>query len=166
MLVSLNLQASRDMAEYDDLAKKVEANGWSTYWYGPAPEAEIVRLEQLLSAKLPASFKRFLREYGGGGIGDRSISGIEAGNAANRGGGTVYGDTLRCRQVHELPNGLVVVLFYDDEVCWCLDTTSFAGEECPVVAYDVFKREVDRTIAPSFAAFMTERLTLYSEPPK
>jgi antitoxin YobK len=151
------------MAEYDDLAKKVEANGWSTYWYGPAPEAEIVRLEQLLSAKLPASFKRFLREYGGGGIGDRSISGIEDGNAAHKGVGNVYGDTLRCRQEHALPPGLVVVLYYDDEVCWCLDTTRFTGEECPVVAYDVFQREVDRIIAPSFAAFMTERLTLYSE---
>jgi antitoxin YobK len=151
------------MAEYDDLAKNVEANGWSTYWYGPAPEAEIVRLEQLLSAKLPASFKRFLREYGGGGIGDRSISGIEDGNAAHKGVGNVYGDTLRCRQEHALPPGLVVVLYYDDEVCWCLDTTRFTGEECPVVAYDVFQREVDRIIAPSFAAFMTERLTLYSE---
>lgn len=151
------------MAEYDALAKKVEAAGWQVYWYGPAPEAEIARLEQLLSVRLPVSFKRFLREYGGGSIGDRSICGIENGNAANSYGGTVFGDTMRCRQNHGLPPGLVAVLFYDDEVCWCLDTGRFTGEECPVVAYDVFRREVDRTIAPSFAAFMTERLTLYGE---
>lgn len=154
------------MAEYDALAKKVEATGSSIHWYGPAPETEIARLEQLLSVKLPASFKRFLRQYGGGGIGDRSVSGIEDNNSALERAGTVYGDTLRCRQEHALPPGLVAVLYHDDEVCWCLDTTRFTGEECPVVAYDVFQRNVDRIIAPNFAAFMTERLTLYSEPPK
>jgi hypothetical protein len=153
------------MPEYDALARKAEAAGWPIYWYGPAPEAEIARLEHLLSARLPASFKRFLGEYGGGGIAHSCVSGIVGSDAADDSSGSVFADTMVCRQEHGLPPGLVVVLFHDDEVCWCLDTAAFAGEECPVVSYDVFRREVDRTLAPSFAAFMTERLTLYSEEP-
>ncbi len=152
------------MREYDALAKKVEDAGYKMYWLGPASTDEIARLEQLLSVRLPASYKRFLREYGGGGVGDRGVSGIEDGDAVNSYGGTVFGDTNRCRSEHGLPASLVVICFYDDEICWCLDTAAFQGEECPVVSYDVFHRQVDRTIAPDFASFMTERLILSSEP--
>src|SRR3954471_16578063 len=124
------------MQECDELASAAEKAGYEVFWYGPATAGEIDRLQLLLGCKLPASFRRFLSAYGGGGLVTASICGIEDNNAASNGGGTVLGATTECRANHALPKHLVVILFQDNEVCWCLDTARFQGDECPVVSYD------------------------------
>lgn len=87
-----------------------------------------------------------------GGVG-AEISGIESGDAGIESGGTVLGDTRECRARYQLPEGLVVIYFHDDEVCWCLDARENEGGEWPVVSYDVFRGVVDRQISANFYSF-------------
>jgi len=150
------------MAEYDDLAAAAESSGNEVFWYGGASEHEVSRLEQLLNAVLPDSYKRFLSEYGGGGIVAADISGIEGDDATLMNGGTALADTLECRARFNLPVGLVVIYFHDDEVCWCLDLTETVDGECPVVSFDVFRGRIDRRISDDFSSFMRQYFALYS----
>lgn len=151
------------MAEYDDLAEAITTAGSEIFWLGPATEDQIGRVETLLGIVLPRSFRRFMEGYGGGGVIGAEISGIEDNNAELESGGTVVGDTKECRERYDLPAHLIVIYFHDDEVCWCLDTSEIVGGECPVVSYNIFKREVDRIIANDFSSFMRQHLGLYAE---
>jgi hypothetical protein len=65
------------MSEYDDLARAVERAGYEVFWQGAASSGEVERLESMLGVALPKSFRRFLEEYGGGGVVSAEISGIE-----------------------------------------------------------------------------------------
>lgn len=109
------------MGIHDDLAEQVRRVGNEIFWLGGASPESIEELECRLALRLPKSFRDFLRDYGGGGVVGAEISGIEAGNANLERGGTVLGDTLSCRTRFQLPTGLVVIYFHDDEVVWCLD---------------------------------------------
>jgi antitoxin YobK len=152
------------MAEYDLLASAAERAGNEVYWLGAASPDQIGTLERTLGVVLPDSFKRFLAAYGGGGIVSAEVSGIEANDASIDSGGTVLGDTEKCRGRYALPNYLVAIYLHDDEVCWCLDTSKLVNNECPVVSYNVFTKQVDRGIAGSFDLLMREHLGLYSKP--
>ena len=151
------------MAEYDQLAAEAEAAGSEIFWLGGVDQSEVLRLEELLCLRLPASFKRFLGDYGGGGVVGAEVSGIEDGDASNESGGTVLGDTYRCRELFGLPSELAVIYFHDGEVCWCLDTAVSKDNECPVVSYDIFRKKVDREISPDFSSFMRLHLGLYGK---
>jgi hypothetical protein len=151
------------MAEYDELAVAAEKAGYEIFWLGPVAANEVKRLEELLEVALPRSFKKFLEDYGGGGVVSAEVSGIEENNASNQAGGTIFGDTKECRERYDLPNYLVVIYFHDDEVCWCLDTSQYSGDECPVVSYNIFTKKVDRVIAPDFASFIQQHLSLYGK---
>lgn len=150
------------MSDSDDLARAVEHAGYEVFWQGAASPSEVRRLQSMLGAALPQSFRRFLEEYGGGGGVSAEISGIENNDAANASGGTVLGATFACRERYGLPGNLVVIYFHVDEVCWCLDTAHYYGDECPVVSYNIFSRKLDRTIATDFASFIRQHLQLYS----
>jgi len=134
------------MAEYDQLAAEAEAVGSEIFWLGGVNQAEVQRLEKLISLNLPTSFKRFLLEYGGGDVVGAEVSGIEDGDASIESGGTVLGDTNQCRKLFGLPSDLVVIYFHDNEVCWCLDTARLRDGECPVVSGSMpFPVEIDRS---------------------
>ncbi|WP_233237925.1 SMI1/KNR4 family protein [Bordetella sp. LUAb4] len=152
------------MDEYDILVKKVEAAGFEVKWYGAVDPLQIERLELITSISLPNSFKDFLGTYGGGGIISADVSGIARNNAEIDSGGTVFGDTMTCRAGYDLPAHLAVIYFHQDEICWCLDTSSFVNGECPVVSFDIFGRRIDSLIASDFSSFMVRHLTLYGEP--
>jgi len=150
------------MAEYDELASGVESAGNEIFWIGPASIEQVQRLENLLGTKLPVSFRRFLEDYGGGGVVSAEISGIQNDDASDVSGGTVLGDTATCRERFDLPSHLVVIYFQDDEVCWCLDVSESGVQESPVVSYNVFTGKVDGAIASNFRNFMRQHLALYS----
>ncbi len=149
------------MLEYDELARAAENAGNEVFWFGATSTDQIDRLEALLGARLPGSFRRFLAEYGGGGIVSAEVSGIEENDAENDSGGTVLGDTVVCRSDYGLPHDLVVMYFHDNEVCWCLDTSRFIDDECPVVSYSLFTKKVEREISDNFEEFMKQHLGLY-----
>ena len=68
------------MAEYDELAVAAEKAGYEIFWLGPVAANEVKRLEELLEVALPRSFKKFLEDYGGGGVVSAEVSGIEENN--------------------------------------------------------------------------------------
>lgn len=148
------------MTMVDDLAAAAEGAGYEIFWLGAASTGEIDKLETLVGITLPPSFRDFLGRYGGGGVVDAEISGIEDDDAAKATGGTVWGDTQACRARFDLPEGLAVVYFHDDEICWAIDGR---GEERPVVSYNLPLRKIDREIAPDFEAFLRLHLGLYAE---
>lgn len=151
------------MKTYDRYEELLEAAGQEVFWLGAASEIQVQHLEASLSMTLPPSFRRFLSEYGGGGVIGAEVSGIEDDDASLTAGGTVLGDTNVCRKQYGLPLHLVVIYFHDNEVCWCLDLDRVsANGECPVVSYNLFLRKVDRDIAKDFSIFMNEHLGLYS----
>lgn len=144
--------------ELDQFTVTIEAAGHEVFWYGPANPDQITSLEARLGAALPRSFSSFLTLRGGGGVIGAEVSGIWG---DDDGGGTVWGDTAACRKVHALPDGLAVIYFHGDEVCWCLDLTSSEGA-APVVSYALHGQRIDRQIAPDFATFLRLHLNLYT----
>jgi antitoxin YobK len=148
------------MVDIDALIHQLDQSGEDVFWQGHASEASIERLESLLATRLPTSFRHFLRNYGGGGVAEEEVSGIENDDAALQHRGTIYGDTLQCRELYGLPNNLIVIYFVPDgDIVWCLDISRFHGDECPVVSFDVFSKST-KPIAPSFNDFLAEYLTL------
>ncbi|MCA9067868.1 MAG: SMI1/KNR4 family protein [Planctomycetaceae bacterium] len=149
------------MADIDSLIQQLETQGKTMFWQGGASQASIEHLESLLGSLLPASFKRFLAKYGGGGFDDEDslISGIEDDNPLLEHKGTVYGDTLRCREHYSVPEHLFVIYWGDDDVVWCLDKRQCSGNECPVVSFDVFSKTT-KPLAATFDDFLAEYLTL------
>lgn len=106
--------------DYRQEAKKLKEGGCRTFWFGPAPDAEVDRLGQLLGVSLPEPFRAFLASVGGGGVEGVEIAGID-GAADTEGFGTVYGDTLRLRDGFGIAPTLVVVRVDSEEFAWCLD---------------------------------------------
>jgi hypothetical protein len=138
------------MADIDSLIQQLEQDGKVMFWQGKASQESIQKLESLLGSRLPMSFKRFLADYGGGGFDNAEalICGIEDDDPTLEHRGTVYGDTLLCREDYALPENLVVIYLGDDDVVWCLDVSQFAGDECPVVAFDAFFKKA-KPLAPT-----------------
>tara|TARA_Y100000296_G_scaffold36931_1_gene42760 strand:- start:172 stop:630 length:459 start_codon:yes stop_codon:yes gene_type:complete len=151
------------MKDYSELISRVEEAGNEIFWLGAASSDQIEALEKNLGCVLPESFKDFLSIYGGGGVVDAEISGIEDNDASIDFGGTVYGDTLTAREEYDLPKGLVVIFFRDDETCWCIDSRdALNSKEFPVVSYNLFKKKVDKKISDDFSIFFEEYFTLRS----
>ena len=149
------------MADIDSLIQQLEQSGNVMFWQGKASKESIEKLESLLGSRLPVSFKNFLTKYGGGGFDDADalICGIEDDDSTLEHRGTVYGDTLLCREDYSLPENLVVIYLGANDVVWCLDVSQFDGDECPVVAFDVFSKST-KPLAPTFNDFLAEYLTL------
>jgi hypothetical protein len=125
-------------------------------WAGPASAETIVRVESTLGVRFPASFRTLLLLKGGGGVESFPISSVDSSDPVAIQYGTVYGDTLHYREPwvpRPLPAHLVVVQRdADDNEPFCLDTSKWSGEECPVVLYYLNTGHVER-IAPDFLAF-------------
>ena len=149
------------MIDYSELASAIDRAGYDVSWLGPVRPEQVDRVDLLLGVVLPASYKRFLQAYGGGGVIGAEVSGVEDDDASLAHGGTVVGDTKACRERFDLPAHMVVIYFHDDEICWCLETSP-SGSECPVVSYNLFSRSVDNVLAPDFGTFIAMHLGLYA----
>ncbi len=152
------------MYNYSELIKRVETKGDEIFWQGGADENQIAVLESKLGVKLPNSFKEFLKQYGGGVVVGDEILGIEDNDATLETGVTVLNATLECRSDFDMPMHLIVVFFQYQELAWCLDSSKIDKfNECPVVAYDIFSKQVSNKISDNFALFFREYLELRAE---
>jgi hypothetical protein len=135
-------------------------------WGAPSTPEAISMLETALRIRLPESFVRFQRRTGGGGPDGLSISTIPR-EAPLGGVGTVYGDTLHYREpwrAHALPAALVVIQRDpDDNEPFCLDTSRFEGDECPVVLFYHQSSGSSEIVADSFVGFYERYLQPYFE---
>jgi len=136
---------------------RIEAAGLPVFWLGPCSNAVVSRLETQLGLLLPATFREFLMTTGGGEVAASVLSGVESGDPSLEHAGTVWGDTVRCRQEFGLPSHLIVVYFAEEEICWCLDSRGRdSAGECPVVSYSIHRRVVEKELASDFGEFLRE----------
>jgi hypothetical protein len=135
-------------------AERLKRLGCGVVFSGPQEERYVDALEAALQAKLPPSYREFLRSVGGGGTAGGLISGIFDGDPIGIYAGGVYSDTLRYREEFGLPDNLIVILAPDDSCAWCLDTAKPRVDgECPVVFYDCVQARVTKTLFGSFEEF-------------
>ncbi|WP_372894891.1 SMI1/KNR4 family protein [Stieleria sp.] len=147
------------MADFATLVRQLENTGKDLFWQGRASDDSIKKLQALLATPLPDSFRDFIATYGGGGVVEEEISGIEDNDASLDYRGTVYGDTLRCREDYALPDNLVVIYFTEEGVVWCLDVSQFTENECPVVSFDI-QTKTTVQLAPDFLEFFREYVSM------
>jgi antitoxin YobK len=153
------------MRSLDDLVTNVKAAGHKVEFSGGQSEANINELEAAIGLTLPPSFREFLRTYGGGGVVSEWISGIYKNQPYLTNKGSVYGDTIRCRERYGLPTFMIVIYTQEnDEVVWCLDTRkATVGGECPVVSFIVENTTPPVQIADSFDSFFRDYLEMHCE---
>ncbi|MFT2112720.1 SMI1/KNR4 family protein [Marinomonas sp. 2405UD68-3] len=153
------------MKDFSKEIMQVEKAGNEIFWQGAASVDQIKTLENALDLILPEDFCDFLKTYGGGGVISEEISGIESNDATLTNGGTVYGDTLEVRKRFQLPQKLAVVVWENDEICWCLDCTQASTKlsDVKIVNYNIFTRKVDVIISNNFERFFAQYLELRSQ---
>lgn len=147
------------MKDIENLINKLSSTTkHEVFWLGAVDKDQITLLESALSFRLPDDFKFFLEKTGGGGVIEQEISGIEDNDALAEFGGTVYYDTIYCRNEYSLPDTLAVIYFKGDEVCWCLNTSSDSFGE--IVSYDIFSKKKQCIMHSTFKDFFEEYVNL------
>jgi hypothetical protein len=131
-----------------------------TDWSEPASEAAVEELKRLLGLPVSPSLRDFLLTCGAGGETTQEISGICDGDPGKLVGGSIYNDTMLCREEYGLPPQYMVIFFDQDvEAIWCLDTSATPrGGEYPVVSFEGDGKS--HPLFPSFAAFFEDYVNL------
>ncbi len=101
---------------------------------GVAP-AEIAGAEAALGAKLPESYKAFLREFGWGGVDSWELYGLGAG-VPNYLHLVRMTDSERTQMHPHIPQPLIPILNDGFGNHYCLDTGALREGECPIVFWD------------------------------
>lgn len=132
---------------------------------GPKQLILIEQAENLLSVKFPETYRRFLLEFGAGGIGSFEIFGVIQ-NDINRLDYLyidVVGFTLKARQVWNLPNYLIPVYDLGDGEMFCLDLRVNFGFESKVVGFTLGYSDATQNldvIAEDFGKLLLDLLRL------
>lgn len=105
------------------------------YFSGGASDETIHKYQEELGVTLSESYIKFLKEFGAGGVGYFSVSGIEKDDFSS-----MVIDTLEFRESKNLSAAYVVFAHQrirDYDILLCLDTSRMNNGECPVVKYDL-----------------------------
>lgn len=156
----LNLERIRLYVE------RIEQRNTSLIWAGPQQPATIRTAESILGLVLPPSYTEFVLNFGAGGVEGDEISGLRENNPFLHEEGNVCADTIRWRGEIGLPDHLIVVHAIEDELAYCLDSsTPDETEEYPVIAYDpdLPRSAKPRVVYVNFGEFLLEYLRDHSE---
>jgi len=130
--------------------------------FDPQPEKRVVRAEQTLGVRFPPSYRRFLAEFGAGGIGSEEIYGLIDDDFENPQPPQTVGLTREFRRDRQISDDLIVI-YNLGQGSYCALDMSRAGPdgEAPVVG---FTPGLDRAgddlevVAPDFGAFFLDTL--------
>lgn len=122
----------KDYETAKELTKEVR--GISTF-IGPKPNALITLAEDHLGIKFPEIYRRFLLEFGAGGLGSFEIYGVVRADFENSGIPDVVWFTLRQRNETNLPLFLLPVSELGDGELFCLDLRIQEGGEASVIGF-------------------------------
>ena len=123
------------MEDYEkaiDLLKK--SRGIPTF-VGPRPETLINLAQDSLVVKFPETYRRFLLEYGAGGMGSFEIYGVVNDDFENSGIPDIVWFTLRGRKEWNLPHFLLPINELGDGELYCLDLRTQERDEAKVVGF-------------------------------
>jgi hypothetical protein len=127
------------MQDYEDAKELVRelldrTHGVSTF-VGPKPERLIKLAQKRLSMKFPETYRRFLLEYGAGGVGGVEFYGVVQEEFEQSGYPDVVWLTLKGRREWYLPKFLLPVYDLGDGELFCLDFRKKEGDEVKVVGF-------------------------------
>jgi hypothetical protein len=102
---------------------------------GPRDEELIEYAEKTLSVSFPKTYRKFLQEYGSGGLGSFEIYGLVNDNFINSGIPDVVWLTNKVREEWNLPKYLIPIYDLGDGELFCIDLRTAKGSEAYIVAY-------------------------------
>lgn len=145
------------MADYERARMLIQANGGGDF-IGRRNEAWIVEAEELLGLAFPATYRRFLLEFGCGGFRSEEFYGIVDADLLR---GPVPNGIWLTRKLHQssgLSRSTVVVQAGGDGTHYAIDTAQRnANGESPVLLLDV-DCQPHETVAEDFGRFFLERI--------
>ena len=139
--------------------RQILAENPGAYLGGAATENRIAEAERILGLTLPKSYREFLASWGDLEFRMRKYLGIPATMDMDHPTPADFvGTTLEAREQAGLPSQLVVCATRPDGPRACLNTFAMRDREAPVVLWDSASRTIVRTLAPTFAGFLRDRL--------
>ncbi len=132
---------------------------------GPRPLTLIHQAQDRLSVKFPETYRRFLLEYGAGGIGPFEIFGVVQDDFENPDYHhiDVIWLTLKERQEWNLPKILLPVFDLGDGELFCLDLRVDEAKEAKVVGFTPGYSSAEQSleiIAEDFGKFFLDQIQL------
>jgi len=149
--------------DIDELIRKSNERGDEVWVSGGVEEHAIETLEAKIGFRLPASYREFLKEYGGIGICDNFISGIVEKDPLKMGGGNMYADTLFMREdyagQYSVPDYLWVVEKHEDGAFCFNKNLKTEPDELAIINYEPYlpEKTLTEVISPTFENYIKER---------
>ena len=145
------------MRDYEKALRLIEGSD-KAYFSGPKPEEWVGKAEAALGLKFPPTYRRFLREFGCGGVASEEFYGIVDDNFETGPVPDGIWLTLRNRREFGLPHNFILVNDLGEGSRYAIDTSRVGDDgENPVVilaiGYEVFE-----DVAPSFGTFFYEQI--------
>lgn len=148
--------------KFKAILKELEQLGEEIYFYGVNSIANINIVEQKLGFTIDENYKKFILEYGGGGIvGIISINGILPADKFSMNIFTLYGATLYAREKFNLPPEYAVITSDFPEKCWIIETNNTHENE--ILRFDTLSSMVGHTIYKNFNDFLISEFNEFLE---
>ena len=126
------------------------------------PEERVARAEQELGLTFPPSYRRFLIEFGAGGVGGEEIYGLINDDFEDARPPQAIGLTRELRRDGQVADALVVIYNLGQGSYFAIDTGSAGpGDEAPVVAFTPgvhMAGDELEVVASDFGAFFLETM--------
>ena len=148
----------RDLDEAFDL---MDASDKADF-VGPRAESLLASAEKALGLVFPPTYRKFVSNYGCGGIGGFEFYGVNKQDFANSRVPDAIGLTLRDRRSGNLPVSLILVSDTGDGGYYAIDVSQKTPEgDCPVIEWWPGAEDAEgngRIVASDFGAFLLERV--------
>jgi hypothetical protein len=157
------------MQDYEEakelVTEALKKPGIISTFVGPKPLTLINLAQSYLSVKFPETYRRFLLEYGAGGIGSFEIFGVVKEGFENH--DYLHIDvvwlTLKERKEWKLPKFLIPIYDLGDGELFCLDLRNNEGDEAKVVGftpgYSTAEQSLD-VVAEDFGKLFLDQIQL------
>ena len=149
------------LKDYEEAAGLMKEHPEMRSFVGPRDESLVRAAEETLGVELPATYRRFLLDYGAGSFGASEIYGVINDDFENSSVPDAVWRTLVERDEGELPDNLVVIYEDGAGAAFCLDCADAPHGESPVVAFYVGfppSQQPEEIIAEDFGAFLLQRV--------
>ena len=147
------------MKEYEQAIELMKTYPSMMDFVGPRSERFIEVAEKALDISLPATYRRFLLEFGAGAFGASEIYGIVSEDFENSATPDGVWMTLYERRTVSMPKNMVVIYAVGDGELFCLDIEATKNEEAPVIAYQpgyTLEEQRREKIADDFGGFLLD----------
>lgn len=148
----------KELSDYEEASELVKKHPELQHFVGQKNESLIASAERALNCTFPASYRRFLSEYGAGSFGSSEIYGVISPDFYHSGIPDAVWCTLEERELG-LPVNLIVI--YNDGTGFlsCIDCSRDINGTCPVVGfYGGFPLESQpfEILFPNFGCFFLD----------